>query len=99
MPSAFTHESCCSNRKPLSPTSAPLNSKNIRIASRADKPVASSATPRITTRKLCGTNVSARAASSGRQKIAVSIGSVGFQREVQHQRHSQCEQEGIGLQI
>src|SRR6266481_9789487 len=54
--------------------SAPLNPRNKITANTAERPVARTAAPRITTLKLRGTKASTAAASSGRQKMRVSMG-------------------------
>src|SRR5438552_9358593 len=56
--------------------SALLNPKNITIARTAERPVARTAKPRMTTVKLRGTNASTIAANRGRQKMQVSMESV-----------------------
>jgi hypothetical protein len=70
----------------------------MRTASSADTSVASTATPRITTRKLRGTKASSSAANSGQQMMRVSIDMLS-QRKIEDQGHAHGEQEGVGLQV
>src|SRR5579863_3809328 len=65
--------------------------------------VAITATPRITTLNVRGTNASASAASSGAKKMKVKMDMRGgfpgsFERQIQHHRHAQREEKGVGLQ-
>src|SRR6266571_2495451 len=98
MPRLWTQEICCSNWYRSAPA---LNCKNIVMASSAETRVAASATARMITRKLLGTNTNKIAARNGQQMMRVRMDMVSrsFQSQIQDYGHTQREEERIGLQV